>query len=90
MVFVAITVGFVLSRGVFPTISSMRNILGVMWNFSLGCSIVCSVSRSPYSSLSLAYDADGPIPMLLPAACTVITEISSANGYRNPTYPNTY
>jgi hypothetical protein len=47
----------------------MRNMLGVMWNVSLSCDIVWTVSHFLTSGSSLVYDVDGPAPMLLSAAC---------------------
>jgi hypothetical protein len=46
----------------------MRNMLGVMWNVSLGCGIVWIVSRSFTSGYFLVCDVDDPVPMSLLAS----------------------
>jgi hypothetical protein len=45
-------------------ISSMHNILGVMWNVAFGYSIVWTGSHSPSSNISSVCSVDGPFPLL--------------------------
>jgi hypothetical protein len=51
-------------KGVCPTISSMRSILGFMWNVTCGCIIAWTDSHSSSCTLPSICGVDGLIPLL--------------------------
>jgi hypothetical protein len=57
-------------EGVYPTISSIYSILGVIWNVVFGCGSEWIGYHSSSSTLSIICGVDGSGPLLLLVFCT--------------------
>jgi hypothetical protein len=72
-------------KGVYPTISSMHNILGLMWNVTCGSNISWTDSHSYFFTLPSICNVDGLIPLLLVVSpspiCLIRCRISSNSSW---------